>query len=229
MTEAPRQLLQDAAEWRLLALLFQYPAGDWRRHVEAVAAEIGDPLLLEAARAALEHAAEGIHHSIFGPGGPVPPREASYLTGIQLGYLLAELSDLYQNFGYHHSSEESPDHLSVQAGFLAFLKFKLAFETASGCREHASLCQEGINYLLKEHLSHLAEPVATALESVGPPYLVLAGRTLLARVGPAEPRPDLAIPGLTAGDEEAEITCGAAPPATGPLVQLPTGGHPHVR
>lgn len=228
MTEAPRKLLQDAAEWRLLALLFEYPAGDWRRHVEAVAPEIADSLLTGAARAALEQAAEGIHHSIFGPGGPVPPREASYLTGVQLGYLLAELSDLYQNFGYRPSQAESPDHLSVQAGFLAFLKFKLAFETASGCREHASLCQEGINYLLKEHLSHLAEPVAAALESVGPPYLVLAGRALLERVGPAEPRPDLAIPGLTAGDEEAEITCSAAPPTPDPLIQLSTGGSPHV-
>jgi len=228
MREAPRQLLQDAAEWRLLALLFEYPAGDWRRHVEAVAPEISDPLLTEAARAALEHAAEGIHHSIFGPGGPVPPREASYLTGVQLGYLLAELTDLYQKFGYHPCPAESPDHLSVQTGFLAFLKFKLAFETASGNAEHASRCQEGIDYLLKEHLSHLAEPVATALESVGPPYLVLAGRALLERVGPAEPRPDLAIPGLAPGDEAGEITCGVAPPTQNPLIQLSTGGSPQI-
>lgn len=222
MTEAPRPLLQGAAEWRLLSLLFEYPAGDWRRHVEAVTPEISDPLLTEAATAALEQAAEGIHHSIFGPGGPVPPREASYLTGIQLGYLLAELSDMYQNFGYHPSSTESPDHLSVQAGFLAFLQFKLAFETASGNPEHAALCQQGIDYLLKEHLSQLAEPVAAALESVGPPYLVLAGRALLARVGPAEPRPDLPVPGLLPGDEDSDITCGAAPSVPDPLVQLPT-------
>jgi nitrate reductase assembly molybdenum cofactor insertion protein NarJ len=229
MIEDSRRFLEEAAEWRLLALLFEYPAGDWRRQVEAVAAEIADPLLREAATAALEQAAEGIHHSIFGPGGPVPPREASYLTGVQLGYLLAELSDLYQKFGYQPPPAESPDHISVQAGFLAFLKFKLAFETASGNGEHVSRCQEGIDYLLKEHLCQLAEPVAAALESAGPPYLVLAGRALLERVGPAGPRPDLAIPGFIPGDEETEITCGDASPAADSLIQLPTGGGPHVR
>jgi nitrate reductase assembly molybdenum cofactor insertion protein NarJ len=205
MTAPTLDLLRDAADWRLIGLLFEYPSDDWRTQVAALARETGDPLLTEAAAAALTQATGGIHQSIFGPGGPVPAREATYQSGIQLGYLLAELSSIYQGFGYQPTTPEPPDHIAVEAGFIAFLQLKLACEHACG-GPHADTCEQAIAYFLKEHLSTLATPVATGLEAVGPPYLVLAARALLDRTGPPEPRPALPLPGLD--DEGPELMCG---------------------
>lgn len=226
MNEAAQELLRDAADWRLIGLLFEYPSEEWRAQVSALARETGDPRLAEAAGAALTQATGGVHQSIFGPGGPVPPREASYQTGAQLGYLLAGLSCIYQGFGYQPATSEAPDHIAVEAGFIAYLKLKLAYEHACG-GSHAGACEQAIAYILKEHLSNLAEPVAVGLEAAAPPYLILAAKALFERVGPAPQRPDLALPGLDPSDEEAGVTCGGAPPIAGPLVQIHAAGGAH--
>ena len=69
-------LLRQAAEWRLIGLLFECPAGTWRD-------DIGDLLLGSAVTHALEEASEGLCHSTFGPGGPAPPREVTYVKAVQ--------------------------------------------------------------------------------------------------------------------------------------------------
>ncbi len=229
MNEAPRELLRDAAEWRLIGLLFEYPAGEWRSQIETLATGITAPALAQAAAVALTQASPGMHHSLFGPGGPVPPREASYQTGVQLGYLLAELTSIYDAFGYKFPPAESPDHVAVETGFVAFLKFKLAYETTCGNGEQARMCEDGIRYMLDEHLRNLAEPIALQLESSGPPYLVLAAQALLERVGPGQELPAFALPGLDSGDADAELTCGIAPPVEDPLIQLHPQGDAHGR
>ncbi|MBI3680767.1 MAG: hypothetical protein HY235_10250, partial [Acidobacteria bacterium] len=58
-----RSLIEESAEWRLLSLLFECPAGEWRMQVEALAREVHDPELREAAGHALEEATEGLYHS----------------------------------------------------------------------------------------------------------------------------------------------------------------------
>ena len=85
-------LLRQAAEWRLIGLLFECPAGSWRDDLVALARDIDDPLLRAAVTHALEEASEGLYHSTFGPGGPAPPREVTYVKAVQLGYLLSELT-----------------------------------------------------------------------------------------------------------------------------------------
>ena len=67
-------LLREAAEWRLISLLFECPNEEWQAQVAALAAEITDADLKAAAVAAREEAGEGIYHTIFGPGGPAAPR-----------------------------------------------------------------------------------------------------------------------------------------------------------
>ena len=66
------QLLGEAAEWRLLGLLFECPLPNWREQMDALAAEVVDADLKAAAEAARLEASEGLYHSIFGPGGPAP-------------------------------------------------------------------------------------------------------------------------------------------------------------
>jgi nitrate reductase assembly molybdenum cofactor insertion protein NarJ len=222
MNEAPRELLTEAADWRLLSLLFDYPAGSWREQVGALGPEAGDPKLRQAAAAALAEASEGEHQSIFGPGGPVPAREASYQTGVQLGYLLAELSSIYEGFGYNPATTESPDHAAVETGFIAFLKFKQAYALACGSDDEAGMCSEAAEFFIREHLRVFAGPVAQGLEAGAPPYLALAGRALLERVGPPAGAPAFALPGLISGDDDADagVICGADSPASAPLIQL---------
>ena len=67
-------LLRQAAEWRLIGLLFECPVGTWRDDIVALARDIDDPLLGSAVAHALEEASEGLYHSTFGPGGPAPAR-----------------------------------------------------------------------------------------------------------------------------------------------------------
>jgi nitrate reductase assembly molybdenum cofactor insertion protein NarJ len=208
-------LLQEAAEWRLLALLFEYPAGPWRRQLSGLTSDVSAPDLRRAAEAALENASEGLHLALFGPGGPVSPREATWLGGVQLGYLMSELSAQYEAFGYQPAGVESQDHLSVELGFLAYLKLKQAYALACGDTDRAAIASEAASRFIQDHLALVAEPVAVALERLAPEYLVHAGKILLERVGP-RPRNSYPLGGDLAGEVEAEqMTCG-----DGDVVQL---------
>ena len=108
-----RALIAEAAEWRLLALLFEYPGEEWRRQLDALASEVPQQELRRAAEGSQQEACEGLHIALFGPGGPVSLREATYQGGVQLGYLMSELSAIYDAFGFQPRTEEALDHLSV--------------------------------------------------------------------------------------------------------------------
>jgi len=182
-------LVLEAAEWRLISLLFCRPCSVWKDEIRRLGMETRDPVLQEAATNAVEHAAEGVFHSIFGPGGPAPAREASYQGTLQLGYLLAELNAQYDAFAYtpvaDTSNTEPPDHVSVEAGFVGFLRLKQAFARSEDRQEEAAITGEAADRFLREHLSNIGEPLSYALDHSGEKYLQLAGRALLARTGPA--------------------------------------------
>jgi nitrate reductase assembly molybdenum cofactor insertion protein NarJ len=176
-------LLADTAEWRMIGLLLEYPSSGWTARVETLAKAVRDPDLRSAAKAALAEASEGMHHSLFGPGGPVSPREASYSSGVQLGQLLSELAAYYTAFAWHPNTVEPFDHISVEAGFVAWLKLKVAYATACADADHATLASEAVQTFVADHLSVMAEQICQRLEPVAPSYLVLAGRALYSRVG----------------------------------------------
>lgn len=196
------EMLREAAEWRLLSLLFEYPAGPWRDQVSGLAADIDDPELKAAAQAALNQAYEGLYHTLFGPGGPVPAREVTYLGGVQFGYLLAELSAYYEAFGYRPRTDESADHIAVEAGFVAYLKLKQAYAESRADSEAAAITAGACRRFIEDHLSSLAQPLASALENAGPPYLAAAARLLAARTGPPRRAPLTVV-----AAEECEAGC----------------------
>lgn len=204
------QLLREAAEWRLLSLLFECPSPNWREQVEALATEVADTDLKAAANVAQKEASEGLYHSIFGPGGPAPGREISYRDWTQPGYLLSELTSYYDAFAYQSKIVEAPDHVSVEAGFVAYLKLKEAYADAIADDEHAAVTREAGQQFIKEHLSMMTEPLARSLEHSGVEYLALAGKALLARVGPKRDQsPKHNLPVLTV-DEDSEFACAEA-------------------
>ncbi|HMV50090.1 MAG TPA: molecular chaperone TorD family protein [Blastocatellia bacterium] len=201
------QLLREAAEWRLLGLLFECPSPSWREQIESLATEVSDADLSAAVETARREASEGLYHSIFGPGGPAPGREISYRDWTQPGYLLSELTSYYDAFAYEPAIVEAPDHVSVETGFVAYLKLKEAYAEAMTDDEHAAVTREAAQQFVKEHLSMMTEPLARSLEHSGVEYLALAGKALLARVGSKpEQNPKQSLP-IFAGDEDSEFAC----------------------
>ena len=113
ISDEVKPILREAAEWRLIGLLFECPTPQWSGEVAAISRELEDPLLRQASEEALCEATEGLYHSTFGPGGPAPPREASYHDTVQLGYLISELESYYNAFAYRPACGEPADRKSV--------------------------------------------------------------------------------------------------------------------
>jgi nitrate reductase assembly molybdenum cofactor insertion protein NarJ len=203
------RLLRDSAEWRMIGLLFECPGEGWHAHIAALAGEVEDERLRDAARASAREASEGMYHAIFGPGGPVSPREATYVGGVQLGYLLAELAAYYDAFAYRPRTEEPHDHVGVEAGFVAYLVMKQAFASFAGDAEHAAVTADAAARFRADHLARLAEPLAAKLDALRPCYLSTAADVLLERVGPAPAQPVRLAGVLVKDDPDVEMTCAA--------------------
>jgi nitrate reductase assembly molybdenum cofactor insertion protein NarJ len=179
------QLLREAANWRLLSTLFSRPREGWRRELASAGGETSDLLIESACAAALNEASEGSYHSIFGPGGPAAPREASYRTTLQLGYVLSALEAFYNAFGYSPNAEETPDHVSVETDFVAYLFVKEALARSQESFDEAETAAEARASFLEAHLSYMAEPLHRSLTHSGVRYLETAAAALLARLGSA--------------------------------------------
>ncbi len=189
LSERELHLAKEAAEWRLISLLFECPSPHWREQVTALMKEATDAELQSAAHDALEEAGEGLFHHAFGPGGPAPAREATYHQTVQLGYLMSELQAFYDAFAFQPVTAEAPDHVSVEAGFVAYLKMKEVYALACQDEERAATASESAQRFIEDHLTNLAQPLAERLEGSGIGYLATAGTALLRRVGPPRVAP----------------------------------------
>lgn len=202
------KLLAQAAEWRLISLLFDCPKDDWFDQVGALGHQVADKKLKRAAAAAQEHASEGIFHSIFGPGGPAPGREVSYRSWVQPGYLLSELSSFYDAFAYKPKTHEVPDHIAVESGFIAYLRLKELYANECGDAKNANITAEASQTFIDDHLSKYTEKLAKLLAASGIDYLELAGSALFDRVGPDKDRSKQVFLPVLEEDEETLFECG---------------------
>jgi nitrate reductase assembly molybdenum cofactor insertion protein NarJ len=200
-------LLREAAAWRLLSRMFECPDETWQADIDTLARELGDSDLLEAVGLAASVATEGQYHSTFGVGGPAPPREASYHETLELGSLMSEVAVYYQVFGYRPQLAEAPDHVAVEAGFVAYLKFKEAYALARGEPEHAEAAALAAKRFIADHLAMLATPLADILASSHLDYLARASRALAARVGPRPATMRLPMLQTTSDDDESGFEC----------------------
>lgn len=203
------QLLHEAADWRMLSLLFECPSAEWHDRVAQLAPETSDPDLRAAAEQSREQASEGLYHSTFGPGGPAPPREATHRDTLQLGYLMSELEAFYGSFGYVAPAAEPPDHVSVEASFAGYLKLKEAYALSCGDTEAAATARQAYAEFAAEHLASIAGPLEGMLAASGVPYLEAAGRALARRTGPAKQR-FLVLGAESLGQDEDNFGCGEA-------------------
>ncbi len=202
-------LLKEAAEWRLLSLLFDCPNPEWLEHIDLLSRTTTDKKLKRAAKAAQKEASEGLFHSIFGPGGPAPGREISYRGWVQPGYMLSELASFYDAFSYKPKTEEVPDHIAVETGFIAYLRLKEAFAIENADNERAEITAGASKTFIDEHLSKYAEQTSKILSNSGIEYLSLAGAALFQRVGKDKDKEkQIYLPVLEDEDSESEMVCG---------------------
>ena len=205
-----KQYLVDAAEWRLISLLFDCPTGNWFEQVRELGQQVLDKKLRRAARAAQKHASEGLFHSIFGPGGPAPGREVSYRGWVQPGYLLSELSSFYDAFSYKPATHEVPDHVAVETGFIAYLRLKELYALECGDSENSKITADASRIFIDDHLSKYAETLSKLLAASGIDYLELAGSALFERVGPDKDKSKQVFLPVLEEEGETLFECGGA-------------------
>lgn len=178
-----KELVNQAAEWRLISLLFEYPKNNWKKQIMDLAEEIEDKDLKLAAKLAQTEATEGLYHSILGPGGPAPAREVSYNEWCQPGYLLSELAGYYKAFSYTPNTNEVSDHISVETAFISYLRLKEAYAIICEDEEKAKITVDASEKFINDHLNTMVEPLANFLADLGVDYLDKAAQALLKRVG----------------------------------------------
>jgi nitrate reductase assembly molybdenum cofactor insertion protein NarJ len=183
LNHAVTRLLGEAVDWRLLSVLLERPARDWDDAVRRLAHDAADAGLRSVAAAA-EGATEGGYLSAFGPGGVVSPREIAHSKTRDPGHVLAQLGAIYDAFAYRPHTEETPDHISVEAGFVAYLRLKEAFALARDEEEAARIASEAAALFVERHLSTFVQPVAERLSVAPDAYLAGALQALLRRTGP---------------------------------------------
>lgn len=203
------KLLKDATEWRLISLLFDCPDKEKLEQIDSLGRSISDKNLKRAAKAAQKEASEGLFHSIFGPGGPAPGREISYRGWVQPGYMLSELSSFYDAFSYKPKTDEVPDHVAVETGFIAYLRLKEAFARECSNTANAVITANASKTFIDEHLSKYAEKMSIILSNSGIEYLSLAGKALFNRVGKDKDKnKQRYLPVLENDEVEDEMVCG---------------------
>lgn len=182
--------IAEAAEWRLIGLLFERPREGWREEIRALAREIDKPELRNAARM-VDAATEGEYLRLLGPGSAISPREVAYQPLADPGAILADLSALYEAFAYHPRAEDPIDHVAVEAGFVGYLFLKEAYAQNRGDEEAAERTAAVRVRFLDSHLSAFGGFVQR-LEAAGPSCLAGCARLLGSRLPePSAPGPDV--------------------------------------
>ncbi len=179
--ERERELLEDAASWRLLGLAFERPKTDWIETIRSIAQERSiDQAVVSMIERAVDEGSEASYLAAFGPGGQVSPREVSYRRMGDPGRILAELKIMYDAFAFMPQTEETPDHVSVEVGFVGFLRLKEAYALMMGDEETARIVREASKVFLSEHLAYLVVGLEGRL---GDSYLLDASEVLRDRIG----------------------------------------------
>lgn len=173
--------LHHAAAWRLIGLLLERPRAGWVEEVRALAAELDDAQLRQAAAAAGQ-ATEGAHLMLFGEGGFVSPREVTYRPEDDPGQVLADIASFFEAFAHRPRAEDPIDHVAVEAGFVGYLHLKEALALAAGDAEAAQVCAEGQRRFCGEHLCHFGGAWIDRLRSAAQEHLALAGEALVRRL-----------------------------------------------
>jgi nitrate reductase assembly molybdenum cofactor insertion protein NarJ len=148
-------LVAAAATWRLASLLLERPRPEWHREIAKLSLEVREQELSSAAGAA-HNATEEVYHTLFGPGGSVSPREASYCGFEDPAGVMARLTTFYRAFSFQPRREEPIDHIAVEAGFVGYLFLKQAYAQIRDDLESAAVTEEARRRFVSDHIQRCA-------------------------------------------------------------------------
>lgn len=214
---AVRELLHQAALWRIAGLLFRRPSAEHSRALEILARETDDAEFIDAARSAAR-TSEGLFHAWLGHGGPLQPREVSYRPVADPGRLLAEIGAYHEAFAYRSGTEDPADHVAVAADFVAYLLLKEAFAASAAREADANTTREARERFVDEHLRPMARGMSRRLSNVAEDVNTAhfaAAVSLLARLAGADHALDRAeeaaldLPFTLPGLDDDTLDCGA--------------------
>jgi nitrate reductase assembly molybdenum cofactor insertion protein NarJ len=201
-----KQLIDDAVAWRMFGLAFERPRDGWRDQVAAIANEVSDPEVRWMAELAKEQASEELFLDLFGPGGAISPREVAYRGLADPGHLLSEIEAMYGAFAYQPVTEECPDHVSVEAGFVSYLRMKQAFARIVGDGEAEAVARDAEAMFVADHLAPVADGLWKRFAEDDSIYIARAARLMRERVGDVE-----VAPAAEPNDDD-EMGCGGTCP-----------------
>jgi TorA maturation chaperone TorD len=177
-----REWLEKAAAWRVASLLFALPTEDAQRELQGLSQTIareGRQAATDAFLALTLGEWEDEYHRVLGPGA-CPAGESSYEENALAGRgpLLAGIAGYYEAFAYRPElpGSETPDHLSIETGFLSYLAIKVAFAEQAGRHEAAEVARRAYEEFLEEHPSHWIGRLEERLEPFGSDLYDVAAR-----------------------------------------------------
>ncbi|MGE5851070.1 MAG: molecular chaperone TorD family protein [Candidatus Methylomirabilota bacterium] len=203
-----QELLSEATTWRLLGLLSERPRDGWWQEVESLHPTARDADVVAAVEAARKEATEGLFLAVLGPGGLASPREVAYRGMGDPGQILSDILAFHKVFAFCPETEEPPDHVAVEAGFLGYLCLKQAYARMRGNEDEAEIVAQAATRFCQEHLSALAWPLADRLEKTEVQYLSLAARAIARRTGPRPATHPAGESPLPVCDSDCPLDCG---------------------
>ena len=198
-----RHLIEESVAWRMFGLAFERPRDEWREQVASIAREVSDCDVRWVAELAGEQASEELFLDMLGPGGAVSPREVAYRGFADPGQLLSSLETIYGAFAYEPASEECPDHVSVEAGFVGYLRMKQAFARLCGDEAAEEVAKEAEKLFIEEHLAPVDDGLWKRFAGDDSLYIARAARLMRERLGDVAVRDE-----GEASDDENEMSCG---------------------
>ena len=163
--------LQRSSTWLFLSQAFERPTPETVDSLRALATTLPEALREPADALATEplDSAEPEYFSVLGPAG-CAAAESSYERAAMAarGPLLAEVAGFYEAFHYTPPhTQDVPDHISVELGFLAYLACKVAFALFERQQESAEIASTAYDTFLREHPGAWAGPFVDALLATG--------------------------------------------------------------
>jgi len=153
--------LEQAARFRVAALLLSLPGPEVASEVAEVASCLAEPVraevfaVSEAMRTARDLEAD--YHRLMGPGGACAAAESDHdpAACCNKGPLLADVRAFYKAFAFDEQAVargEALDHVSTECAFMAYLHFKAAHALFVQDDEAASVTRQAIRSFRRDHL-----------------------------------------------------------------------------
>ncbi|MBI5488732.1 MAG: molecular chaperone TorD family protein [Deltaproteobacteria bacterium] len=181
-------LLARASLFRFLSVAFQRPAPGLLGELATLTNLLPDAFRDAARRIAAlaDGDLEPDYHRVLGAGGVCRSCETDVLPAAGgKGQVLADIAGFYRAFHYDPSREqaESPDHMSAELGFLAWLAVKEAYALGRGADDEASVCHDAAAKFVTDHVGAWSGALAGSLAGGPSPFYRAAGELLQAAVG----------------------------------------------